>query len=133
MEVIKRIFKFLGGVFLFILAWALFMPISIINFILVVFTSEDRGEKYFISSATNIDRFGNYEFRSLLNRTLRKHKVIKLGVTLKSYDFGDFRETISSALGKNQRNGTLSVTGKVLVWILDRLDKDHCKRSIKEF
>ena len=42
-------------------------------------------------------------------------------------------ETISSVLGKNQRDNTLSFAGKVLVFILDTIDKNHCKKSIKEF
>lgn len=39
---------------------------------------------------------------------------------------------ISSVLGKNQRDKTLSSTGKVLAGILDFIDKDHCKESIEE-
>ena len=41
-------------------------------------------------------------------------------------------ETISSALGKNQRNNTLSTAGKVLVRVLDTIDKNHCEKSVKE-
>ena len=41
-------------------------------------------------------------------------------------------ETISSALGKNQRDGTLTKIGRALVWILDKIEKEHCKKSIKE-
>ena len=39
-------------------------------------------------------------------------------------------ETISSALGKNQRDKTLSKKGKLLVKILDFLDENHCENSI---
>ena len=42
-------------------------------------------------------------------------------------------QTISSALGKNERDKTLSKKGKLLVKILDFLDKNHCQNSIKEF
>jgi len=49
------------------------------------------------------------------------------------YEFGKTGETISSALGKNQRDNTLTNCGKILVTILDFLDKNHCKKSIKEF
>jgi hypothetical protein len=48
------------------------------------------------------------------------------------YEFGDVRETISSALGKNQRDGTLSKFGKGICFVLDEIDKNHCKKSIKE-
>ena len=46
--------------------------------------------------------------------------------------FGDERETISSVLGKNERDGTLTNAGRMLCWILNVLDKNHCKNSIKE-
>lgn len=48
------------------------------------------------------------------------------------YKFGNPEETISSALGKNERDQTLSKAGKVLSWILNLIDKDHCKKSIVE-
>ena len=49
------------------------------------------------------------------------------------YQFGAVGETISSALGKNQRDKTLTICGKILVSILDFLDKNHCIKSIREF
>lgn len=119
MKIIKN---FILGIILFIVAIILFLPLSIINFIVVAF--KGKAEKYFLSSAINLDRFGNYEFRTLFNLTLKKKE---------GYKFGDFRETISSVLGKNQRDNTLSRTGKILAFILDVLDKEHCKKSIKEF
>ena len=99
----KDIGKFIGGLFLFLLAWALFLPISFLNFFIVGLKFKDLG--YFKSSAVNLDRFGNSEFRTLFNLTLKKKE------------------------GYN----TLSFAGKVLVFILDTIDKNHCKKSIKEF
>ena len=52
--------------------------------------------------------------------------------TKDGYKFGNFNETISSALGKNQRDKTLTKCGKILVSILDFLDKNHCQKSIKD-
>jgi hypothetical protein len=118
----KGIGKFIGGLFLFLLAWALFLPLSLLNFLAVAFKFKDLG--YFKSSAVNLDRFGNSEFRTLFNLTLKKKE---------GYEFGNFEETISSVLGKNQRDNTLSRAGKVLVCILDLIEKEHCKKSIKEF
>ena len=92
--------KFFGGLFLFLLAWLLFLPLSLLNFLAVAIKFKDLG--YFKSSAVNLDRFGNFE------------------------------ETISSVLGKNQLKGTLTRTGKALVWVLDKIDKNHCKKSIKK-
>ncbi|MDO4224800.1 MAG: hypothetical protein Q4C75_02790 [Bergeyella zoohelcum] len=106
---------------LFLLAWVLFLPLSVLNYIILLSRRKARG--YFLSSAVNLDRFGNYEFRTLFNATLRKKN---------GYEFGNFEETISSVLGKNQRDKTLTTTGKILAFILDTIDRDHCKKSIKE-
>lgn len=99
---------------LFILAYILFLPLSIINWF---FVKDKFG--YFKSSAVNIDKFGNREFRTLFN------KVLATG-----HRFGDINETISSVLGKNELTNTLTKFGKILVWILDKIEKDHCFKSI---
>ena len=117
----KEIVNFLVGLVLFLLAWALFLPISFLNFFIVGLKFKDLG--YFKSSAVNLDRFGNSEFRTLFNLTLKKKG---------GYEFGNMEETISSALGKNQRDETLTKIGRALVWILDKIEKEHCKKSIKE-
>ena len=104
------------GLLLFIIAYVLFLPLSVINFFVV---KNKKG--YFKSSAINLDKFGNREFRTLLNKTLIQEP---------GHKFGDIKETISGVLGKNQRNKTLSKTGKILVWILDKLDKNHVEKSI---
>ena len=101
---------------LFIIAYVLFLPLSIINWF---FVKDKSG--YFKSSAVNIDKFGNREFRTLFNKTL-----------VTGHRFGDINETISSVLGKNQLTGTLTKLGLVLVWILDKIDKDHCFKSINK-
>lgn len=67
------------------------------------------------------DILGNITGRYLFNDLLRKKD---------GYPFGRKFETISSALGKNQRINKLTFAGKYLCWVLDKLDKDHCKKSI---
>lgn len=114
---IKKILTFILDIILFLTAYILFLPLSIINFCLV----RDRG--YFRSSALNLDKYANRELRTLWNATLRKSN---------GYKFGLIDETISGVLGKNKRANTLSRTGKVLAYILDRLDKDHCIKSIDD-
>lgn len=104
---------------LFLIAYILLLPLTIVNFFFV-----NNKKKYFKSTAVNIDRFGNREFRTLFNRTL----IQKTG-----YRFGDERETISSVLGKNERDKTLTKCGKVLVKILNFIDKNHCIKSINNF
>ncbi|MDR2205820.1 MAG: hypothetical protein LBE36_06670 [Flavobacteriaceae bacterium] len=108
---------------LFLIAYALLLPITLLNFVIVVFTAKDNGKGYFRSTAVSMDKFGNREFRTLWNKTLRKKN---------GYRFGDFRETISSVLGKNERDKTLTTAGKILVWILNKIDKNHCEKSIVE-
>jgi hypothetical protein len=103
---------------LFIIAYVLFLPLSIVNWL---FVKEKSG--YFKSSATNLDKFGNREFRTLFNKVL---------ISNKGYRFGDIGETISSVLGRNELKGTLSKVGTALVWILDKIDKDHCFKSINK-
>ena len=118
------------GFLLFLIASVLWLPFTVINFIVVFITKiKSHGfikviNGYFQHTAVDIDRFGNRNFRATLNLTFRKYW---------GHKFGDERETISSALGKNERDGTLSRTGKGICWILNKLDKDHCKNSIKNF
>lgn len=104
------------GFLLFIVAYILFLPLSIINYCVV---KNKKG--YFKSSAISLDKFGNREFRTLLNKTL---------IVEKGYEFGNMNETISGVLGKNERDKTLTKTGKCLVFILNKLDKNHCLKSI---
>jgi hypothetical protein len=99
---------------LFIIAYILFLPLSIVNWL---FVKNKSG--YFKSSAINLDKFGNREFRTLFNKTLAT-----------GHRFGDIEETISSVLGKNQLTGTLTGLGKALVWILDKIDNNHAIKSI---
>ena len=105
------------GVLLFTIAYVLFLPLTVWNYFLV-----ENKAGYFKSSAISLDKFANREFRTLWNKFLR---------TEIGYHFGYNEETISSALGKNQQLGTLTKTGKRLVWLLNKLDKNHCIKSIK--
>ncbi len=106
----------------------LFLLLEPISFVYVIFIKEKfqfgRLSGYWRDFAVAVDRFGNYQYRSLLNKFL---------VSENAYQFGDFRETISSVLGKNERDKTLSPLGRLLVKILDKLDKDHCRKSINNF
>ena len=72
-----------------------------------------------------IDQIGNSVCRDLFNATLINQ--------YSSYMFGRINETISSVLGKNQRQGTLSGLGEIIVVMLDWLDPGHCEKSIQHF
>ena len=113
---------FVLGFILFLVSVALLVPLTLINFAVVA--SRGKAKGYFMSTAVNLDRFGNYEFRTLFNSTLIRHDS--------AHRFGAFEETISSVLGKNQRAGTLSLCGKMLAGLLDKIDKGHCINSIIE-
>ena len=107
---------------LFLFAWILIPPLTVWNLI-IVNRKYGNTKGYFRSTALSIDIWANKEFRTLWNAQLR---------TEKGYEFGVIGETISSALGKNQRDKTLTITGKTLVAILDFFDENHCQNSIKE-
>ena len=113
------------GLILLLIALTLFIPLTVLNVFLVMkkHMSWKALDGYFYQTAFDIDRFGNHNFRTLLNATL----ILESG-----YQFGDFRETISSVLGKNERDNTLSVLGKGLVAFLHWIDENHCQKSIYE-
>lgn len=125
---LKYIGTALLNVVLILTAILLYIIIAPINFFYVILFQEPftwkRFSGYFRSEAVNVDRYGNFSYRGILNATLIKKN---------GYQFGDFAETISSVLGKNQRDGTLTTAGKILVFILDKIDKEHCKKSINNF
>lgn len=120
--------NFFVNIFLSLISIILFIIVEIFSFVYVVFWKKkfifSRISGYFRQFAVDIDRFANNHFRSLFNALF----IIKGG-----YRFGDYRETISSVLGKNQRDKTLKKTGKFLVRILDFIDKNHCEKSINNF
>lgn len=104
------------GFLLFIVAYILFLPLTAINYF---FVKTKTG--YFKSSAMNLDRYANREFRSLFNRVL---------INSQAFPFGREKDTISMVLGRNQIAGKLTKTGKCLVWLLDKIEKDHCINSL---
>jgi len=56
------------------------------------------------------------------------YSLDQLGNTIAA---GDPDETISSRLGKMARSGKLRPLPRLLVWALDRLDRDHCIEAIE--
>lgn len=74
-----------------------------------------------LSIATSIDASGNVVCKDLFNVLLKKKG---------GYEFGNRKETISSALGKNQRDGTLTGLGRLIAFVLDKIDPNHCMKSI---
>jgi hypothetical protein len=120
--------KFILGLLLFIIAYTLFIPLTMINIVFVLVTKVKAYQflktigGYFADEALSLDIYGNRSLRTMWNIILRKKNGYKFGVP---------GETISSALGKNQRDKTMTWVGCLLCFILHVIDRDHCKKSIK--
>ena len=104
---------------LFIIAWTLLIPTIIVSYIHLLFKKNAKG--YWKQLAIDIDIFGNRAFRSLWNAWF-----------VRGYQFGRWGETMSSVLGKNQRDNTLTKGGKFITWVLDTIEKDHCKNAAEK-
>lgn len=118
--------KKIKGIILYIVALFLCVPLTIINFILVLSKYGSKWsvvDGFLFQSARDIDVFANHNFRTLWNATL----IIKEG-----YEFGTKGETVSYTLGINQRDHTLTRTGMFLVLILDLFDRNHCLKAIEK-
>ena len=109
--------------FISIVLMALTAPLGFIYGLLYsLFKSGFRGiGEYFLKIAVSIDQLGNVIMQHLLNTLW-----IKRG----GYQFGNRDETISSALGKNKRLGTLTAFGRLIDTILDKIDPNHSLNSI---
>ena len=77
--------------------------------------------EYLLEIAISIDQLGNVGMQHLLNLIW-----VKKG----GYKFGNRDETISSALGRNNKLGTLTKFGKAIDKLLDFIDKNHSLNSI---
>jgi len=73
--------------------------------------------------ALSIDMAGNVLLARPMNDLLK---------TKHGYKFGNRKETISSVLGKNKRDKTLTILGISIANILDFIEKDHCIKSIDD-
>jgi hypothetical protein len=77
--------------------------------------------EYLLKIAISIDQLGNVLMQHLLNL---------LWIKRNGYKFGNRDETISSALGRNKKQGTLTAFGRFIDRILDLIDPDHSLNSI---
>ena len=116
------------GFILAIVSRVLFLITGFINPIVVAIKYRKKHSflkvqsEYWLIDALELDIYGNYAYRATWNVLFQKN----------GYEFGIKGETISSALGKNQRDNTLTRVGKVMCFILDTVDNNHCKNSIKK-
>lgn len=102
-----------------------FLPVVVVFYIVKYLLTGNKRELkvWFFRSAREIDVFANVVGCDLFNAIF----IVDGG-----YKFGNPKETISSVLGKNQRDKTLSLAGNLLRWILDLIDDNHCIKSIND-
>lgn len=113
---------------LFLIAWLLFLPATLVNVIIVASKSGTRGwvralGGYFRESAVRLDRYGCGEFRATWNVIM----ITKDGIPFRADG-----NTISAYLGANQIKGTLRGFGRFIAWLLDKVDKGHCLRAYEK-
>lgn len=131
-QALVSILKIIGAIALIILAIALFLLIIPLAFIwkaVVSISNENRKARdimsgmavFFTEIAASFDQLGNAVFGGFLNWLFIKGD---------GYAFGDKDDTVSEALGWNERYETLSKTGTAIVWILHKLEKDHCRLAM---
>ena len=103
----------------------LFLPVVVIFYMIKYLLTGNKRELkvWFFRSDREIDVFANVVGADLFNAIF---------ITNGGYKFGNPKETISSVLGKNQRDKTLSLAGDLLRWILDLIDDNHCLNSIND-
>jgi hypothetical protein len=111
------------GFVLLIVALLLSAVILPVGFSFQIITALFKGiDRYLFRMAKSIDQFGNVVCEHLFNATLIKKN---------GYKFGNEDVTISHVLGKNEQTGTLSLLGRLLSRLLNRIDKDHNQKAIE--
>ncbi len=113
--------KWYKALLLFVIAVVLVPITSLVGFVYQMFKPEFW--EYLFDFALSLDQIGNKACQGMLNDAFTKGE--------NRYSFGNKDETVSSALGKNQKRGTLSGAGKILAYILHKLDKNHSIDSIE--
>ncbi len=106
------------------LALALFVPLYIVNLVIVWVRRRDLAG-FFRSTALSIDHYANYEFRTLFNAVL-----IKTDAPVK---FGNFYQSISYVLAVNKGWAMLTETGRWVVWIVELADPGHFDKTLDEY
>lgn len=111
------------GFILTLVALILFMAFAPFGILYQVVTDLKGAGKYFFDIAVCIDQAGNVVCRKLLNLVMIKSD---------GHRFGNPDETISSAIGKNHADGTLTWCGWGLYRLLNKIEKDHSEKAIEE-
>ena len=130
---LKVISRLMIHILLSIIALVLFIPLAGIGILWAIgalcfraklINALKRIGDYFLLVSISVDQAGNTFCAELFNDVMIKPK---------GHPFGNPDETISSVLGKNKRDNTLTSAGKVLSWTLDALDSNHVIKSIESW
>ena len=89
------------GILLYIIATILWIILTPINWFIVCI-KHGLSNAYFLETAVDIDKFGNRNFRTFLNATMRLRN---------GYKFGNVNETISSVFSKKKKDKSLTYFG----------------------
>ena len=123
----KNILISIGLFFIAIIIFCILIPFGLIYQTISLFKKNKKSiylSDYFFKMAQCIDQLGNVAYREMFNDIL---------VTSKSKNaFGDNQETISSVIGKNLEDNTLSRVGLLLNKILNYIEPNHSIISIEE-
>jgi len=109
---------------LFLIAYILAFVLFPLGFVYALFTFRVSKAKYLFNLAFAIDKLGNATLGVIMNDVLKK----KGGVS-----FGNYDQTISYCLGRNQQLKTLNALGRGVANMLDFFDKDHCAKAVRSY
>ena len=121
--------QFITGLILFLISVIAFLPLAIWGIIELII------ELFYKSRFWKaLAKFGDIIllFATVVDVTLNVVCQVPLNRFFQNngYEFGDRKDTISKALGINERDGTLTKSGDFLCRFLNMIEKDHCKNSI---
>lgn len=108
-----------------VVLFVLLCPVGLVVELVMIWRRENRKHlnDFFLRIAVSIDQLGNTICATLFNLALIKHSS--------PFRFGNPDETISSVIGKNKINHSLTSVGVWLDWVLDSLDDNHSLKNIE--
>lgn len=121
--------QFITGLILFLISVIAFLPLAIWGIIELII------ELFYKSRFWKaLAKFGDIIllFATVVDVTLNVVCQVPLNRFFQNngYEFGNRKDTISKALGINERDNTLTKSGDFLCRFLNMIEKDHCKNSI---
>lgn len=93
-----------------------------LGFLYAILTFRVSKSKYLFNLAFALDKLGNAVLGVVMNDVLKKKN---------GHKFGNYDETISYVLGRNKFTGTLTGFGRLIAWILNKIDPEHVEKAVK--